>query len=162
MFWAFRKNIKYDRNLPCTLIGKIKTMLIFFFLFLAVFSFLLKTAANSQTPSPAATFSSPRTRVRVLDTKTIVPTSAVTNFPYTSASTTEEPLCLNKKCQNGGSCQEKKCVCLERFAGVACEIYIGKFWYRDNVFLFAYASCSFENFQNITRAYKSRNSRASS
>lgn len=83
------------------------------------------TAANSQTPSPAATFSSPRTRVRVLDTKTIVPTSAVTNFPYTSASTTEEPLCLNKKCQNGGSCQEKKCVCLERFAGVACEIYIG-------------------------------------
>ena len=44
----------------------------------------------------------------------------------TPATESSPILCPNQPCQNGGTCQKTTCRCSEKFAGVYCEVYVGK------------------------------------
>lgn len=90
------------------------------------------TVESSQTPSLTTTLSQARitpsatsSERMALRTKMILPTSTASNIPHTSAPTTQAPLCPTEECQNGGSCEEMKCVCSELYAGIYCQIYVG-------------------------------------
>lgn len=117
--------------------------------------FLTRLGINTAAPSPTAAFATPRTEHVTISTKAastgkIYPTrtsSVPGRFLYTSISTTEGPhgLCPLKRCQNGGSCQQMKCICLEKFAGVLCEVYVCKL---DNLTFFV------QGFKNAANFYR--------
>ena len=84
----------------------------------------LTTSSTRKGPDTQIVTSSPP------DAKTITftgPSSAQGSLS-TSAPTTKGPqsLCPRERCQNGGSCKQTQCYCLEKFAGVYCEVYVGK------------------------------------
>ncbi|KAL9954247.1 hypothetical protein ACROYT_G041758 [Oculina patagonica] len=83
--------------------------------------------ASSETASPATSLT------KAPNTRQFVPTqTSSTKGPLsTSAPSTSGPPinCPSTRCQNGGSCEwlnnSWKCLCLEKFAGEYCEVFVG-------------------------------------